>query len=45
MELLTIPFVVLFGITFVLDYAHTGRLWQHAVLLVTSCTFIAWYHW
>lgn len=45
MEFLTIPFVVLFGITFVLYYAHTGRLWQHAVLLVTSCTFIAWYHW
>ncbi|MBM6992356.1 MAG: MBOAT family protein [Prevotella sp.] len=45
MEFLTLAFVALFGVTFLLYYARTNRTWQHAVLLLASGTFIAWYHW
>jgi len=45
MEFLTLPFVTLFGVTLLLYYASSSRAWQHAVLLLSSCVFIAFYHW
>ncbi|MFC2474987.1 MAG: MBOAT family protein, partial [Prevotella sp.] len=45
MEFLTLPFVMLFGVTLLLYYASSSRVWQHAVLLLSSCVFIAFYHW
>ena len=45
MEFLTLPFVTLFGVTLLLYYASSSRVWQHAVLLLSSCVFIAFYHW
>ncbi len=45
MEFLTLPFVTLFGVTLLLYYTSSSRAWQHAVLLLSSCVFIAFYHW
>lgn len=44
MEFLTFPYFILFIVTFLLYYAHTSKMWQHGVLLLASCVFIAWYH-
>ena len=44
MEFLSIPFVALMGVTFVLYYALRRRRQQHVLLLLASGVFIGYYH-
>lgn len=45
MEFMSLAFVALFSVTFLLYYAGQSRKWQHLVLFAASVIFIAYYHW
>lgn len=44
MEFLSLPFAICMALTFVVYYARQRRGWQHGVLLVSSMSFIGYYH-